>query len=464
MLQGDAGEPPMLDAAETRLPPRVTPPADTLGAWGAFRVAQRNLLEFVPEAAYREPLVEGGQLTRWKMVQDPAWLEHVLKTRADVYPRSDVTRRLLRPVRGDNLFVADGREWRWRRRAMAPNFAHRNLAALSPAMTAAAEAASARFAAAAPGRIDVHDEMVTTTFEIIRDTLLNGAGTLDRRAVGRAVDRFIGAVGRLSLLDILNAPDWIPRPNRILMRGARSLDRMVDGLVRDRIRGGPGDPPDMLDLLILAEDPKSGRRMTPLEIRNNLILFIVAGHETTALALSWALWLLAFDESVQARARDEAQAVLGDRAATAEDLPRLPYVAQVLDEAMRLYPPGALMARTARAEDEIAGRPVRPGETVMIPVYALHRHRALWDHPDAFDPDRFAPERAGGRHRFAFLPFGAGPRICIGAAFARMEARIVLATLLARFRFRLGSAPAPRPELLITLRPTGGARVDVERI
>ncbi len=455
----------MLDAAPAdRLPPRITPPPRPLGPWAAFRAAQRNILALVPEAAYREAVVESVGAPRWKMVQDPEALELVLKTRAENYPRSDVTRRILSPSSGENLFVAEGRDWRWRRRAMAPGFAHRNLAALAPVISRAAEAASARLAGAAPGPVDAHQEMVTVTFEVIRDVMLDDGGALDREEIGDAVDRLVEEAGRLSLLDILNAPGWIPRPGRLFARGARDVDRMVEAIVRARLAQGPGETPDMLDMLIAAADPKSGRGMTALDVRNDLAAFIVAGHETTALALAWALWLLAWDPAVQARARDEAQAVLGDRAATADDLPNLPYVGQVIDETLRLYPPGGLMARQAREADDLLGHAVAPRETVMIPVYALHRHRALWSDPDVFDPDRFAPGRAEGRHRFAFLPFGAGPRICIGAGFAEMEARIVLATLLARFCFSLPEGPWPKPEMLITLRPVGGARLMIRRL
>ncbi len=456
----------MLD--ETRradaLPPRVTPPPAPLGIWRAFRTARRNVLELIPEPAYREPFVSGGNAAPWLMVQDPDWLEHILKTRSEVYPRSDVTRRLLRPVEGESVFTAEGASWRTQRRAMAPGFAHRNLAALAPLMADAAEAASARLAAQDGAVLDVYGEMVSVTFEIIRDTLLSGRESLDREAVAQAVTRFIRTSGRLGLLDILNAPDWVPRPARMLNLSGRALDRLVDGVIAARRARGPGEPPDLLDMLLAAEDPENGRRLSALEVRNNLVAFIVAGHETTALALAWALWLVAFDPAVQARAREAAQDALGERAAGAADLPALGHVRQVLEEAMRLYPPAGLLARTARAEDSLGGWRVRPGDTVMAPVYAVHRHRALWDDPDAFDPDRFAPDRAGGRHRFAFLPFGAGPRICVGAGFAMMEATIVLATLLARFRFTLAPGPAPRPEMLITLRPTGGVRLRVDRL
>jgi cytochrome P450 len=201
------------------------------------------------------------------------------------------------------------------------------------------------------------------------------------------------------------------------------------------------------------------------EIRNNLIAFLIAGHETSSLALTWALYLVAYDREVQARARRICGDALGTRAATYDDLPALGYVRQILEEAMRLYPPGGLMTRTAQADDLLpVGVEVERGDTIILPVYALHRHRALWDEPDVFDPDRFEPARAKARHRYAYLPFSAGPRICVGMGFAMAEMTIVLATLLARFELRLPDGFRPLPEMLLTIRPTGGMPLCVRPI
>jgi len=458
-----------LDAATAAIPARVPAPPAPLGLWRAFRAARRNVLEIVPQTAYREPVIGGGTRAPWLMVQDPPWVEHVLKTRARDYPRSDITRRLLKPTEGQSLFTADWDEWRWQHRAMTPIFNHRNLAALGGAMTASAEATAGRLAAqAGEAPVDVYPEMVAATFDVINDTAFQAGGErLDRDRVSRGITRFIETVARISLLDILGAPDWIPRPARLFTRGGRDLDAVIDGVVAGRTaarsRGETPGAPDLLDFLIDAADPQDGRRMTAVEVRNNLTAFIVAGHETTALALTWALYLLAFDPAAQARARAEAQGLLGDRAATAADLPALPYVRAVIDEALRLYPPAGFMARTAQAEDEIAGRPVRRGTTVMLPVYAMHRHDLLWRDPDAFDPERFA-HGEGDRRRFDYLPFGAGPRICIGRNFALMEAAIILATLAARFGVALPPGFTPRPRMIVTLRPEGGMPLLVTRL
>jgi len=452
-----AAEPP---AAE---PPVQVPLAtEPLGVLGTFRVARRNILELIPEIATRQPMVSGKTGVRWHMVMDPGANRQILRDAVEDYPKSDVTKLILGPAIGDSLFIAEGAHWRWQRRAAAPAFSARNVAALAPVMTAAAERAAGRIAAGAGRAVNLHDEMVAATFEVIADVTLSGGTDFDRAAVHRAIDAYIAQTARVSLLDVLGAPTWVPRPARMVSAGAmRDMKRIADGAIEAR-RAAPGDGvPDLLDLLLDAADPETGRRMDTGELRDNLLTFIVAGHETTALALAWALYLCAHDPAVQDRARAEAQAVLGDRPAAAADVERLPYIRQIVDEALRLYPPAGFVSRTAKTADTLCGREIRPGDTVMLPFYALHRNHLLWPDPHRFDPDRFAP---GAKvDRFAYLPFGDGPRICIGASFAIMEAVIILATLLARFRFALVPGRLPKPVLILTLRPEGGVWLRVDR-
>ena len=295
----------------------------------------------------------------------------------------------------------------------------------------------------------------------LRVRLSDGSG-FDRGAVHRAIEQYIGATAKVSLLDIMGVPPWVPRPNRLFTGNAmRATKRLADRAIETRRAEGAKAPPDLLDLLMAGSDPETGRQMTTAELRDNLLTFIVAGHETTALTLSWALYLCAFDPAVQAAAQGEASAVLGNRAAAVADLPRLPLVRRIVDEALRMYPPAAFLSRTAMATDQLCGREVKPGDTVILPIYALHRHRLLWDDPDAFRPDRFADPKAVPR--FQYLPFGDGPRICIGASFALQEAVIILATLLARFRFSPVPGREPKPVMILTLRPEGGVWLKVER-
>lgn len=439
-------------------PVKVALARQPLGIWGTAMTARRNLLELIPTIATRQPIVSGKTGLRWHMLMDPDGLRHVLKERVEDYPKSVTTKLILKPAVGDSLFVAEGAEWRWQRRAMAPAFAYRHIAALGPVMTAAAEASSRRLAAAI-GPVDLFEETVAATFEVISDVTFSGDGAFDRDVVHHAVNGYIAQAAKVSVLDIIGVPGWVPRPGRILSgQGLRRMKEIADRAIATRARAAESDPPpDLLDLLLDAQDPESHRAMSRDELRDNLLTFIVAGHETTALTLAWALYLCAFDPDLQERAASEAQAQLGDRAATAADIEALPLIQRVVNEALRLYPPAAFLSRTSRVHDRLCGREVRPGDTIMLPIYALHRHHLLWDRPDSFDPDRFltVPDR------YAFLPFGAGPRICIGASFALQEAVIILATLLARFRFRPVSGRAPRPRLILTLRPDGGVWLHV---
>ena len=444
-------------------PARVPLSNVPLGVFGSLRAGRRNVLELIPEIATRAPIISGRTGKRWHMLMDPDGLKQVLRDKVEDYPKSVVTKLILEPAIGDSLFVAEGPEWMWQRRTAAPVFSHRNVAALAPVMTLAAERAVARIDKSAGRAVDLFDEMVTATFEVISDvTFSNGEG-FDRAAVHKAIEQYIGQAAKVSLLDILGAPAWVPRPGRMLTGAAmRDMKRVADMSIDQRRAEGAKPVPDLLDLLLAGSDPKSGRQMTTPELRDNLLTFIVAGHETTALTLAWSLYLCAHDPAVQDAARAQAQGVLGDRAATAADIAALPLIRQIVDEALRLYPPAAFLSRTAQKADTLCGREILPGDTVVLPIYALHRHHDLWADPDAFDPARFADPKA--IDRFAYLPFGDGPRICIGANFALQEAVIILATMLARFRFALIPGKAPKPVMILTLRPEGGVWLAVDRV
>lgn len=442
------------------LPVQVPLGTRPLGVLDSLRTGRRNLLELIPEIATRQPMVSGRTVKRWHMVMDPGANRRILKEKVEDYPKSDVTKMILTPAIGDSLFVAEGAHWHWQRRTAAPAFSVRNVQALAPVMTLAAERAAERVAAQVGRAANLHDEMVTTTFEVISDVTFSGGEAFDRAGVHRAIDAYIAGAARVSLFDIIGAPAWVPRPSRLVSAPAmRAMKAMADEAIEHRRTAEAGPVPDLLDLLLEGEDPETKRRMNTAELRDNLLTFIVAGHETTALTLAWALYLCAFDPTVQDRARAEAKAALGTRAATVADLSALPYCRQIVDEALRLYPPAAFLSRTARAHDTLCGREVRPGDTVMLPIYALHRNHMLWPDPHRFDPDRFADPRL--IDRFAYLPFGGGPRICIGASFALQEAVIVLATLLARFRFLPVPGREPKPVLILTLRPEGGVWLNV---
>lgn len=446
---------------ESQTPVAVPLARKPLGMLKSLAAARNNVLSIIPYIATQQPVVSGTTGVRWHMLMDPDAIRRVLLEELENYPKSDVTKNLLRPAIGESLFIAEGAHWRWQRRAAAPVFSHRNVSALAPVMSAAAETSLARIEAADKRASDIYAEMVRATFDITASVTLSGSALFSSDEVHRAIDAYIAAAGKLSLFDILGLPMWVPRPSRV-MAGAslKQMKTIADDAVNSRRSAGAGDVPDLLDLLLEGEDPETGRSMSTAELRDNLLTFIVAGHETTALTLAWAFYLCAFDQGVQDKARAEAQSALKGRTATAADLPNLPYCRMIIDEALRLYPPAALVSRTAQAPDTLAGREVKKGDTVMIPIYALHRNALLWDDPDAFRPERFAEKP----QRYAYLPFGDGPRICIGASFALQEAVIILATLLAKRRFSPVQGKTPDPVMILTLRPEGGVWLTSEAV
>ena len=446
---------------ESQTPVAVPLARKPLGMLKSLAAARNNVLSIIPYIATQQPVVSGTTGVRWHMLMDPDAIRRVLLEELENYPKSDVTKNLLRPAIGESLFIAEGAHWRWQRRAAAPVFSHRNVSALAPVMSAAAEASLARIEAADKRASDIYAEMVRATFDITASVTLSGSALFSSDEVHRAIDAYIAAAGKLSLFDILGLPMWVPRPSRV-MAGAslKQMKTIADDAVNSRRSAGAGDVPDLLDLLLEGEDPETGRSMSTAELRDNLLTFIVAGHETTALTLAWAFYLCAFDQGVQDKARAEAQSALQGRTATAADLPNLPYCRMIIDEALRLYPPAALVSRTAQAPDTLAGREVKKGDTVMTPIYALHRNALLWDDPDAFRPERFAEKP----QRYAYLPFGDGPRICIGASFALQEAVIILATLLAKRRFSPVQGKTPDPVMILTLRPEGGVWLTSEAV
>jgi cytochrome P450 len=445
------------------LPVRVPLVTEPWGILKSLRMARRNILSIIPAIATKQPMVSGKTGKRWHMVMDPTAIREMLLDRLDDYPKSLVTKNLLKPAIGESLFIAEGAHWRWQRRAAAPVFSARNMLNLSPIMTAAAERSCDRIAAAGPRAVNMLDEMVTTTFDVISDVTFSGGDTFDRDAVHHAIDDYIAQAGKISLFDVLGFPDWVPRPDRILSgKALKEMKQIADTAIEARAMRGHDGTPDLLDLLLEGVDPKTKRKMNTAELRDNLLTFIVAGHETTALTLSWSLYLMGFDQDAQDKARAEAQSVLKGRAATGDDVENLPFVRQIIDEALRLYPPAGIISRTAQKADTLGGREIRPGDTVMIPIYALGRHEQLWDDPNAFKPERFEDRKS--IDRYAYLPFGDGPRICIGASFALQEAVIVLATLLSRFKFIAVKGKDPEPVMILTLRPNGGVWLTAEPV
>src|SRR6056297_3694079 len=273
----------MTDAPAQTAPPRtpVRVPLVTrpLGVMGSLRASRRNVLSIIPDLATRQPMVSGRTGKRWHMVMEPTAIRRMLLEEVDNYPKSVITKALLRPAIGESLFIAEGAHWRWQRRTAAPVFSHRNVMNLAPVMSAAARRSADRIAGVGPRAVDMAADMVRTTFDVIADVTFSGDGTFDADAVHRGIDGYIAEAGRVSLFDILGLPDWVPRPGRLMAGGAvTEMKRVADAAVEARRARGPDGVPDLLDLLLEGEDPETKRRMSTPELRDNLLTFIVAGH------------------------------------------------------------------------------------------------------------------------------------------------------------------------------------------
>jgi cytochrome P450 len=431
-----------------------------------LRAAFRNVIESYPRALYDE---QG--LVRYRtrfldsvLVSEPELIHDILVARADFFRRDDVARQLLSPMVGPtSLFMAEGADWRWQRRAAAPTFRHDKLLAFVPTFSTIAVRQVKRWRAAPRERpVDVAAAMAQTTFEVVVDTVLGGAGAVDAQGFARALTTELDSFPWRFILSSFRAPSWLPYPGR--RRAARAREHMLREAARlvTQRRQVPSARADLLDLLLQARDEQTGRVMSDDELVRNLTAFILAGHETTAVALTWTLWLLAKYPDVQDQVAAEAQATIGSGAVESQHVDRLTFTRQVLQEAMRLYPPVPAISRQPLAPLALGGERLSPATQVMITIYPLHRNRRVWQNPHSFDPDRFAVEQTKARPRCAYLPFGAGPRICIGASFAMIEATVVLAHLIHAFRFKAVAGHRPHPVARVTLRPRGGMPLYIE--
>ena len=443
-------------------PPRMRGGLDLIDF---LRLLRENPLATWGDEHFEQPIIAGeGVLGRITVISDPAAIRHVLVDNAANYRKDDLQLRVLAPGLGRGLLTADGDDWRLQRRTLAPLFAPRTVASFIPDMNAAADRLVRRWRRTRPGRVvDLSLEMTRVTLDVLERTIFTRGPARDPDALGRAITRYFEAIGPLDPLDVLGLPDWLPRVGRLRARPAiRYFEEVVRELIEARrtlIASGEPAPRDLLTLLLKAADPDTGRGLSDLEVGANVVTFIGAGHETTANALAWSMYLLASAPGARERIEREVDAVLEEGGAGPAELERLVYTRAVIEEAMRLYPPVPFMSRSALAQDRIGSLKIPKGSLVTIAPFVLHRHKRLWQDPSAFDPDRFLPERRGAIDRFAYLPFGAGPRVCIGASFALQEATIVLAHAVRAARWDLVDGHAIRPVHRITLRPEGGVPV-----
>jgi cytochrome P450 len=436
----------------------IDPPDQRLPLFRLIQTVVENPLKAWPRAVYSEPFYRSRVLGHDTIyVMAPELVRTVLLDEADSFDKGEITRRALGPALGDAILTANGSRWRWQRRAVAPLFHPERIRELLPAMIAGAECTRDRWRSLPPGtEVDIAREMIRTTFDIILKTMLSGHRSIDTELMHRSITNYLEPTSWIVALAMVGAPSWIPYPGFYRARRARKhLHRMLEVLI-DEAKQSPGNRSDLLSQLMEATDPETGKSMNSTDVRNNLLTFITAGHETTALALTWTFYLLSLHPEVESRVKREIAAATGGGRVRAQHIDGLAYTNQVIQEAMRLYPPAALIVRAAQRDIQLGSERVRAGTPVYVPVYAVHRHEQLWREPDRFDPSRFDPEVAKSRNRYAYLPFGAGPRVCIGQNFAQREAAAILATLLSSFRLHLRPGHNPEPRLRVTLRPADG--------
>jgi cytochrome P450 len=449
------------------VPPYPRRPTRPRGSLSLLLALQRNPIEVWWEGDFERPVSIGRTIFGLRAAaHDPAAVRRVFLDNSANYRKDDLQLRILRPGLGNGLLTAEGEDWRFQRRALAPLFSPRQTAEFAPAVHRVGRAAVERMGRRRDGAVaDVGALMSRLALEVLEQTLFSQGLGRDPSGFQRAVSSYFETIGRIDPLDLLGAPAFVPRLRRRRGRGALEFfDAAVDAIIdkrRELLNEGGEAPRDLLTLLLSAKDPEDGRAIAEADVRANIVTFINAGHETTANALTWSLFLLS--QSPEWRARAEADADQGFNADGTVALERCEILRAVFEEALRLYPPAAMLARQATADDELAGMRIPAGAVVTISPYVLHRRRGLWDNPDAFDPSRFLGEQRDRIDRFAYIPFGAGPRVCIGMAFAMQEGIILLAHFLRSFRFELVKGHEVMPIQRVTLRPRNGMKMHVKK-
>jgi cytochrome P450 len=438
------------------------------GHWllGSMPEFLANNLGFITQVAR-----EYGDVARYRMahmswyqVNHPDGVARILQENWRNYGKGALTLGVLRPVAGNGLLLSEGESWLRQRRLMQPTFNHRHVASFGEMMVEATGEMLDRWQQNAAGRpIDILQEMSHLTLDIVSQALFNTRVGDAARAVGQAVTTLVEDIGYRFEVPFY-PPSAVPTPRNLRRRAAlAALDRTVYGIIQARRRGETAGG-DLLGLLMGVRDQETGAAMSDKQLRDEVITLFIAGHETTAVTLSWAWHLLAEHPAHAVCLHAELADVLGGRLPTIADLPNLPYSRMVIEETLRLFPPAWVTNRQALDEDEICGYRIPAGAIMLISPYVIHRNPAYWDNPEMFDPERFTPERSAGRPHYAYFPFGGGPRQCIGKGFALMEAQLILAMVSQHYRLCHMPGHQVEPQALMTLRPRGGLPMMVERL
>ena len=451
MSIAEAWDPPVTRAP--LVPPAPPRAPDNMTAFGRVMVMRKSAISAWSQRSYEEDIVRGRFFGRSSFVLNtPDSIRHVLVDNYENYVRTPAAIRVLRPILGEGLLIAEGRSWKHQRRTLSPAFTPRAVMPLIPHMLAATDQTIAKLRAARDAPVDLREAMQRMTLEIAGRTMFSFG--MDRH--GAALRDFVMEYGsnlaRPHVFDLILPLSWPSPQDFARARFRKRWTQFVAMLMAERRAAGKqeGAPPsDLFDLMGAARDPETGEAFTDEQLGDQVATMILAGHETTATALFWSLYLLALDPATQEQLAAEVKAATVDGAL---DIERLKFTRAVVDETMRLYPPAFLIARAAGAADTIAGMPVKKNDIVLIAPWLLHRHEKLWRDPTAFIPTRFMPP-APPPDRFAYLPFGVGARVCIGAHFALVEATLALAKLIGAFKVELVDKAPVMPVGVVTTQP-----------
>jgi cytochrome P450 len=434
------------------VPPTPPRAPDDMSFLGRIAVIRQNMIATWGQRAYEEDVIKGRFFLRNSFILNrPDAIRHVLLSNYENYSRTPAGIRMLRPVLGEGLLIAEGHDWTFQRRTLAPAFTPRATANLVPHMTAVLDETIAKLDAQTGMPVDLREIMQRMTLEIAGRTMFSFGMDRHGSTLRNFVIEYGERLGRPYFLDMLLPVSWPTPMDRARARFRTRWTEFVATLIAERREMGKkaGAPPrDLFDLMDEARDPETGKGFSDAQLVDEVATMILAGHETTATALFWALYLLALDPDAQEEVASETH---GEHLDCMADIDRQKFTRAVIDETMRLYPPAFLIARAAREKDNAAGVEISKGDIIMIAPWLLHRHEKLWDQPNAFIPKRFMSTEAPDR--FAYLPFGAGPRVCIGAPFAQAESVLALARLMGAFRIELVDTAAVIPHGVVTTQP-----------
>jgi cytochrome P450 len=418
-------------------------------------VRRKGMVQFYVDAQH-----DYGDVVRLPMgpismhlVTHPDDVRRVLVTNRQNYWKG-IGMRKIRMLFGDGLFTSEGAYWQRQRKLMQPSFTPRAMGQFFPAMVDATQRMLERWQPAGNSgqTLEINDEMMRLTMSIIANTMFSMDINEQAAEAGRAFTYVLEYVSSRSVT-FIDIPLSIPTPaNRRFNDAMRILRDFMGGIIAER-RKNPASHNDLLSMLLNAKDDTTGEMMSDQQVYDEIITIFFAGHETTAQALTWTWYLLSNHPEVEAKLHDEVDRVLNGRVPTAEDLAKLTYTRNVMNEVLRLYPSAWIFVRDSISDDALGGYHIPPKSMIVLSPYITHRHPDFWDNPEQFDPDRFTEERSANRHHYAYFPFGGGPRTCIGNNFALQEAQLAVAMVAQRHSLRMQNTEPVLPRMAGTLRP-----------